>query len=190
MRIKEIIVVEGKHDTTKVQQAVEADTIETNGSAVNKSTLAMIAHAQKKRGIIIFTDPDYPGERIRHVIKERVPGCKHAFLPKQQAESNQAGRSVGIEHASKEAIQVSLKQVYEVSGDLPIEDQIQKQDLMPYGLIAGQGSKARRKKLGEYLHIGHTNGKQLVKRLNMFQINKAELAQAMEYIDKKENIHE
>lgn len=190
VRIKEIIVVEGKHDTTKIQQAVEADTIETNGSAVNKSTLAMIAHAQKKRGIIVFTDPDYPGERIRHIIKDRVPGCKHAFLPKQEARANQAGRSVGIEHASKEAIQASLEQVYEVYEATPLESQIRKQDLLPYGLIAGQGSKARRKILGEYLHIGHTNGKQLVKRLNMFQINKEELDQAMAYVEKKENIHE
>ncbi len=35
MKIKEIIVVEGKDDTTAVRQAVNADTIETNGSAIN-----------------------------------------------------------------------------------------------------------------------------------------------------------
>lgn len=33
MKIKEIIVVEGKDDTAAVQRAVDADTIETNGSA-------------------------------------------------------------------------------------------------------------------------------------------------------------
>ncbi|HLQ95693.1 MAG TPA: ribonuclease M5 [Pseudogracilibacillus sp.] len=185
MKIKEVIVVEGKHDTTKIQQAVDADTIETNGSAVNKTTLDMISHARKKRGIIIFTDPDYPGERIRHVINERVPGCKQAFLPKQQAESKQVKRSVGIEHASKEAIQSSLAQVYEVYETVPSEKQIRKQDLIPYGLVAGQGSKARRKALGEYLHIGHTNGKQLVKRLNMFHISKEELNSAMVHLEEE-----
>src|SRR5699024_3732101 len=142
VRIREIIVEEAKHDTTKIQQAVEADTIETNGSAVNIQTLTRIAHAPTTRVIIVFTEPDYPGERIRHIIKDRVAGCKHAFLPKQEARANQAGRSVGIEHASKEAIQASLEQVYEVYDATPLESQIRKQDLLPYGLIAGQGSKA------------------------------------------------
>ena len=35
-KIKEIIVVEGKDDTTAIKRAVDADTIETNGSAVNE----------------------------------------------------------------------------------------------------------------------------------------------------------
>src|SRR5699024_11775813 len=126
VKIKEVIVVDGKHDTTKIQQAVDADTIETNGSAVNKATLAMISHAQKKRGIIIFTDPDYPGERIRHIINERVPGCKQAFLPKQQADTKQVKRSVGIEHASKKAIHSALAQVYEVYETVPSAKQNRK----------------------------------------------------------------
>ncbi len=36
MRIKEFIVVEGKDDTTAIKRAVNADTIETNGSAINQ----------------------------------------------------------------------------------------------------------------------------------------------------------
>ncbi|WP_425442097.1 toprim domain-containing protein, partial [Sediminibacillus massiliensis] len=53
-RIKEIIVVEGKDDTAKIKQAIDADTIETNGSAVNQEILDQIKHAQQKRGVIIF----------------------------------------------------------------------------------------------------------------------------------------
>lgn len=65
MKIKEMIVVEGRDDTTRIRLAVDADTIETNGSAVNKATLDKIRHAKEKRGVIVFTDPDYPGERIQ-----------------------------------------------------------------------------------------------------------------------------
>ncbi|MCT6903202.1 MAG: ribonuclease M5, partial [Lactobacillus sp.] len=36
MQIKEIIVVEGKDDTTAIKRAVQADTIETNGSAISE----------------------------------------------------------------------------------------------------------------------------------------------------------
>ena len=42
MKIKEIIVVEGKDDTTAIQQAVNADTIETNGSAINEEIIEKI----------------------------------------------------------------------------------------------------------------------------------------------------
>lgn len=93
MKIKEIIIVEGKSDTVKIQQAIQADTIETNGSAINQETLQQIKHAQEKRGVIIFTDPDYPGERIRHIIQDAVPNCKHAFLTQQKARAKQIGRA-------------------------------------------------------------------------------------------------
>ena len=46
MRVKEIIVVEGRDDTARIQLAVDADTIETNGSAINKQTLEKIRHAK------------------------------------------------------------------------------------------------------------------------------------------------
>ena len=48
MKIKEIIVVEGKDDTTAIKRAVNADTIETNGSAINDETIEKIKLAQKQ----------------------------------------------------------------------------------------------------------------------------------------------
>ena len=57
-KIKEIIVVEGRDDTRRIKEAVVADTLETRGSAIDKSILALIAKAQETRGVIVFTDPD------------------------------------------------------------------------------------------------------------------------------------
>ncbi|MCB6771170.1 ribonuclease M5, partial [Veillonella atypica] len=71
--------------TAAIKRALDADTIETNGSAISESTIEKIRLAQEKRGAIIFTDPDFPGEKIRKTIAEKVPGCKHAFLDKQEA---------------------------------------------------------------------------------------------------------
>ena len=79
MKIKEVIVVEGKNDTLKIKQAVDADTIETNGSAINEETIDMIRHAQRKRGVIIFTNPDYPGEKIRKTIDQEYQGVNITF---------------------------------------------------------------------------------------------------------------
>src|SRR5699024_12495634 len=85
MKIKEVIVVEGRNDTMKINQAVDAYTIETNGSAINQETLNQIAHDKEKRGVIIFKDPDYPGERIRRIIVKHVPGCIHVLLIKYKS---------------------------------------------------------------------------------------------------------
>lgn len=186
MKIKEVIVVEGKDDRSKIIQAVDADIIETNGSAINKEILAQIQHAKEKRGVIVFTDPDYPGQRIRQIINQAVPGCKHAFLTADQARAKHPqGKSIGIEHASITDIQQALHAVYElVDGG---EAVVTKEDLISFGLIGGAKAKERRMKLGEALLIGHTNGKQLLKRLMMFQITKEEFEQAILTIIKEES---
>src|SRR5690606_2326973 len=97
--IKEIIVVEGKDDTVSIKRAVEADTIETGGSALHKRTIERIRLAQERRGVIIFTDPDYAGERIRKLISQKVPGCKHAFITQEDACYKD---DIGVENASPE----------------------------------------------------------------------------------------
>jgi ribonuclease M5 len=185
LKVKEIIVVEGKDDTAKLKQALDVDTIETNGSAINKDILAQIAHAKTKRGVIVFTDPDYPGQRIRQIIDQHVPGCKHAFLKREEAvPDKKQTKSLGIEHASLDVLREALGQVYELTENGGSE--ITKSDLLRFGLIGGHGSRDRRQKLGEQLRIGHINGKQLLKRLQMFQIAKAEFEQVMEQIIQEE----
>ena len=63
--IKEVIIVEGKNDIAAVQRAVDADCIATGGYSLIGRNLKSIEAAYKRRGIIILTDPDYAGERIR-----------------------------------------------------------------------------------------------------------------------------
>ncbi|WP_223703296.1 ribonuclease M5 [Sutcliffiella deserti] len=183
MKIKEIIVVEGKDDTVTIKRAVDADTIETGGSAINEEILSRIKHAQNTRGVIVFTDPDYPGEKIRHTIREAVPGCKHAFLPKSLAKGKK-GKGIGVEHASVKSIQealAGLHQEYEqVMEPIPFEI------LVYWGLIAGPSAKKRRERIGEYLNIGYTNGKQLQKRLQMFHITQEQLEEALVKLDQEE----
>lgn len=177
VKINEIIVVEGKSDTNKIRQAVQADTIETNGSALSKETLALIKHAQEKRGVIIFTDPDFPGNEIRQTIEREIPGCKHAFLPKKEALAKSESKSVGIEHASVAAIRHALAHVQSSTEEINVD--IVQKDLIAHGLIGTSDAKRLREELGTELHIGYTNGKQLLQRLRMFQISKEELNQAM-----------
>jgi ribonuclease M5 len=181
LAIEEIIVVEGKDDTRRIQEVVEADTIETIGSAINESILEQIEHAQETRGVIVFTDPDFSGEKIRKTIMEVVPDAKHAFLPRAQAQSKRKGASLGVEHASDEAILEALEKIVTPNTQQAVE--IDRQLLLGLGLIAGPQASARREKLGDLLRIGYTNGKQLAKRLAMFRITEAELAEAMKTVE-------
>jgi ribonuclease M5 len=176
MKIKEVIVVEGKDDTTAVKNAVNADTIETNGSAISMDTIEVIRKAYETRGVIVFTDPDYPGEKIRKTIVEHIPGCKHAFISKEKA-LPKAGRGIGVEHATPEDIREALKDAQLM--DESAKEEITREDLLDAGLIAGPGAKERREKLGKLLKIGYTNGKQLHKRLMMFQISSNDFAEAI-----------
>lgn len=184
MNIKEIIVVEGKDDTTAIKRAVNADTIETNGSALSEETIRRIAHAQEKRGVIVFTDPDYPGRRIRAIIEERVKGIKHAFLSKEKTIAKN-GKGLGIEHASDEDIREALRNIYTPNESAVVEE-ITLDDLMLAKLIGHPLSKERRNRIGDLLNIGQTNGKQLHKRLKMFQITAEQFGQAVAQIEQEE----
>lgn len=183
LRIEEIIVVEGKDDTRRIQEVVDADTIETIGSAINDDILEQIEHAQQSRGVIIFTDPDFSGEKIRKTIMEVVPDAKHAFLSRQLAAPKKRGSSLGVEHASDEAILEALEKIVTPVNEADEYQEIPRQTLIKYGLIAGARAKERREKLGDELRIGYTNSKQLTKRLKMFRITENELIEGMNKVN-------
>ncbi|WP_373232019.1 ribonuclease M5 [Cohnella sp.] len=180
--IKEMIVVEGKDDTTAVQRAVGADTIETGGSAIGEDVLRRIELAQARRGVIILTDPDAPGERIRKIVTERVPGCKHAFLTKDEARGR---RGIGVEHASDEAICRALEGVRSPDSDDGDLSEIEWSDLLTTGLIVHASSARRRERMGELLGIGYANGKQFYKRCLMFRITREEFLSALEQLERE-----
>lgn len=179
--INQVIIVEGRDDTRRLREVFgEIDTIETQGSAVPETILAQIETIAQTREIVILTDPDFNGERIRRKVLEVVPEAKQAFLPRSQARPNGKG-SLGVEHASAEDLRACLKNI--LSTDTTEVDLIPREVLMYFGLIAGPEAKHRRELLGDRLHIGYANGKQLAAKLQMFQITLSELKAAMAEIE-------
>lgn len=179
--IKEVIVVEGKSDTIAIKRAVEADTIETGGSAISRQVIERIRRAQKVRGVIIFTDPDFQGERIRKIISQAVPGCKHAFISREEG---QGKRNLGVEYASPDVIRRCLQEI-RTEAEAPME-QISMDDLIDAGLVGGKGSSERRMALGEKLGIGYANARQLHKRMQVLQISREEFLRALEWVEAQE----
>lgn len=182
LKINEVIIVEGKADTAVIKQFVEADIIETNGSALAATTLQAIELAAKTRGIIVFTDPDFNGERLRKLITAAVPTAKHAFLTKDEAGRLIPHHSLGIEYANGATIEAALADVATPTA-IELHSDISQADLLRAGLIAGVGAAQRRTKVAERLHLGYVNGKQLLKRLEMFGIKRTELLAALEEIE-------
>ncbi|MGT2934143.1 ribonuclease M5 [Streptococcus catagoni] len=180
IKIHEVLVVEGKDDTRNLRRFYDVDTYETRGSAINEEDLERIERLHQLRGVIVFTDPDYNGERIRKIIMEAVPTARHAFLKRDEAVpgSKSKGRSLGVEHASFEDLQKALSKVTQAYDDQNDFD-IKREDLLRFGLLLGVDSRQRREYLGETLRIGYCNGKQLLSRLELFGISLKDLEEAM-----------
>lgn len=138
IKIQEVLVVEGKDDTANLKRFYEVDTYETRGSAISDDDLERIEKLHDLRGVIVFTDPDYNGERIRKIIMQAIPTVKHAFLQRDEAtpKSKTTGRSLGIEHASFEDLEKALAGVRGYYDDENNFD-ISKSDLMRLGLLMG-----------------------------------------------------
>lgn len=175
--LKEVLVVEGKMDIVAVNRAVEADCIITNGFHFNKKTLANIAAAYKKRGIIILTDPDTAGENIRTFLTKKFPNAKHAYIPKDEATAN---NDIGVEQASPESIKKALSKVRTL--ELNPRNEFNAAEMLKYGLSGGEESSKLRDKIGAALGIGYGNVKTFVKRLNSYGVTREEFMEALENV--------
>ena len=172
--IKEVLVVEGKMDVVAIDKAVEADCIITEGFSLKPKALAAIESAYKKRGIIILTDPDSAGERIRRFLSKRFPEAKHAFVPKEDATAND---DIGIEQASPEAIRSALEKVRTL--DWQPQAIFSGSDLLKCGLSGGASASAKRARIGAKLGIGYANAKTFLLRLNHYGVTKEEFDKAL-----------
>ena len=177
--IKEVLVVEGKMDVVAIDKAVEADCIITEGFNLKPQALDSIAKAYQKRGIIIMTDPDSAGERIRRFLTKRFPEAKHAFIPKEDATAN---NDIGIEQASPEAIRTALAKVRTM--DWEPTNNFTGADLLKAGISGSPAASEKRAKLGAVLGIGYANAKTFLQRLNHYGITRQELQQAVAELEK------
>lgn len=182
-RINEVIVVEGKNDTKKLKSYFDVDTIETNGSHLSKSTIEFIKKINATRGVILFLDPDSPGEKIRTKINSEIPNLKNAFILKEDARTS---KKVGVEHASKEILEAALNNLVSYGEGKEI---LSLEDYYDLGLNGKSDSEKKRNFLAKRLYIGKCNAKTMYKRLNMIMMNKEKISELLkEMEDGKGNI--
>lgn len=177
MRIKyqNVIVVEGKMDKDLLESFLEADIITTNGSEVSRETINFVAELSKTRTVVVLTDPDAPGKRIRDILNKEIPGLYNAFIPKNKAIKK---HKVGVAESDKDTILEALDNLMLPEGLKP-DSNLTMTDLFDLGLIGHQDSVKKRQTIEDKLHIDQVNGKTLLKRLKSLGINRADLEEVI-----------
>lgn len=165
--IKEIVVVEGKSDTQKLQKLFNVQTIETNGSALTEKTINLIKAANNKNGVILFLDPDYQGKKIRNKIAQFLENFKECYISKNDMQQN--SNKIGIAEANDEAI-INAFRNYICKNKIN-QKTIEWFDYLEFNL----NTKAKRLTISNYLGIDYFNHKQLFNQLNLMGITKKDL---------------
>lgn len=180
-KIKEVIVVEGKNDTLRLKQFFDCDTIETHGTCLSQFTISLIAKIQRKRGVIVLTDPDSPGNQIRNQLDAHISNLKHAFIPQEEARGK---NKIGVEHASFKTLQTALENIV-TFGD--VKGNIQVSDLVELGLSGATNSEQKRYELARFFHLGKANSKTLVNRLNMMGLTREDIIEVVHDCNNQKN---
>ena len=176
--IREVIVVEGKNDTRRLQSFFDVETIETHGLGIKKKTIGFIRRINEERGVILFLDPDHPGEKIRNILNQEIPGLKNAFILKEDGRTK---KKVGIEHASREVLQEALENLLTYG---EAKETLSQEEYYRLGLNGKEDSSYKRELVAKAFHTGKCNSKTLFKRLNMLGISYDELYAFLEKQEK------
>lgn len=157
IHLDEAVIVEGKYDKIKLASLLDAVIIETNGFAIfkDKEQLRMIRKLALAKGVIIITDSDSAGFKIRSFLGGALPkDCvKHVYMPdifgkerRKNAPSKEG--KLGVEGIPKEAILKSLQNAgvlfSEVSEAAAPSRRITKTDFYEDGLTGGADSQRLR----------------------------------------------
>ena len=163
LSINEVIVVEGKYDKIKLSSVVDSIIISTNGFAIfkDKEKCELIRIYARKKGIIILTDSDTAGFKIRNYIKGFVNEGKitNVYIPdifgkeKRKVKPSKEGK-LGVEGVCVDVIIDSFKKAgVLMSENQPQKELITRMDLYEDGLSGGQNSSILRRSLLKKLDL-------------------------------------
>ena len=154
LKIKEAIIVEGKYDQIKLSRLFDTLIIPTNGFDIykNKSKLNMLKQVAEKNGIIILTDSDSAGFRIRNHIRNCLGdiSVKNAYIPEIEGKEKRKDAPskegfLGVEGMDDEIIiEAVMSQTQQIN---VLGEKITKADFYELGLTGCADSGEKRAKL-------------------------------------------
>ena len=197
--IKEAIIVEGIYDKIKLSGFIDSLIFVTGGFSVlnNKNMQKSIRTLAEKTGIVVLTDSDSAGLKIRNFVKQLVPEecVKHAYVPeifgKEKRKTNYSKEGLlGVEGISEEIVITALRQSgCTIEGDkvrVRKPGNITKVDFFELGLTGKEDSTELRRKLA--LQIGlpsKLSANMLLDAVNVL-MDKEELLELVERIRKED----
>ncbi|MDE6763497.1 MAG: DUF4093 domain-containing protein [Oscillospiraceae bacterium] len=159
LHVKQAVIVEGKYDKIKLSSVIDGVIIPTDGFNVfkNKETLALIRYFAETTGIIILTDSDAAGFKIRSFLKGAVGKGEilNVYVPdifgkeRRKTAPSKEGK-LGVEGMEKEIILEAFRKAGIAADDgseQSYREPITKLDLYECGLSGGKNSSEMRKRL-------------------------------------------
>lgn len=156
IKINEAIIVEGKYDKIKLASVIDAVIIVTNGFGIfkDREKLELIRYYAQKTGIIILTDSDSAGRKIRGYIKGAVKNgsVRNVHIPdifgkeKRKTKASAEGK-LGVEGVEVGIILEAFEKAGITASENALPRDITKLTLYELGLSGGKDSSLLRKKL-------------------------------------------
>ena len=161
INIEQAVIVEGKYDKIKLSSVINGVIICTDGFHIfkDKEKMKLIRHYAEKKGIIILTDSDAAGFKIRTYLKGSVGGnIINVYIPdifgkeRRKAEPSKEGK-LGVEGMSEEVLLEAFRRagVNDIGG--APKGGIDKMLLYELGYSGAPDSSMRRKMLLEALDL-------------------------------------
>lgn len=181
MRVKEVIVVEGRYDKNTVSQVVDATVVALGGFSVfnDREKLSFLRRLAMERGLIVLTDSDGAGFVIRNYLKGALPKdrVKQAYIPdihgkeRRKRTPGKEGK-LGVEGMRPEVILEALRRCGATFEDgeaqLSRRAPLTKADLFALGLTGTPDSASRRQALLRKLDLPeHLTSNGLLEALNL-----------------------
>ena len=156
LRVREVLVVEGKYDAARLQNLVDGLVLCTDGFNVftSEETKELILRMGRARGLCVLTDSDAAGFRIRRYLNDIAQGLsvKNAYIPAMPGKERRKAKPgkeglLGVEGVPDEVIITALRRAG-VSGQTPRTGRaITYADLYELGLSGTQGAAGARRRV-------------------------------------------
>ena len=200
VKVREVIVVEGRYDKNTLAQVVDATILETHGFGImqDKALLSLLRRAAEPRGLILLTDSDGAGFVIRNYLKGAIPAgqLKQAYIPdipgkeRRKPAPGKEGK-LGVEGMPPEILLTALRRAgatFEEGQPQQKEGELTKADLYDLGLSGRPNSAGKRRALLRLLDLPEqmsTNA--MLQALNLLYTRQALSALLEEKLEKHDD---
>ncbi|MBE6900610.1 MAG: DUF4093 domain-containing protein [Ruminococcaceae bacterium] len=193
IKIKETIIVEGKYDKIRLAPLFDANIIELGGFRIynNRDRLALIRKIAETNGIIVLTDSDSAGFRLRHYLSSAIPKekIKNVFIPDVSGKEKRKAKPgkenlIGVEGMTTEVLLEAFRKagIDPENGSSERTEPFTKVFLYEIGLSGGENSAFLRRKICEYFSLPKMLSSNSLSEILPIITTKAELLSAVEKI--------